>query len=1251
MGLFGKKKKNEEFIEEYTPIGTDATLNDNFLDSFEDSRDVISLFGSDSKEDSLEENHYFSNNFNKEPIQRNNDIDGVEGKDVVSLFGNSNSLKSTLNKNKEENISSLFGSSQSLKKDDRLIQRNNDIDGVEGKDVASLFGNSNSLKSTLNKNKEENYQGLNVDLNLNEKSEAPKEIGTGDVASLFGSNNFLKSSLKKGDSSPKIDFSANEKSEAPKEIGTGDVASLFGTGGFNQLKKEPIKEENETKDAKDVASLFGAGGFNQLKKEPIKEENETKGTKDVASLFGAGGFNQLKKESIKEENETKNNRDVSSLFEASDFNQNEKEHREEKVNTLKKSSSLFTKNNLNNKSNLNNNEKPSSTNLLFENKIESNKKSIENLNIKKEEDLIDEVFVVGGTIKQFKIEKEDFSKNKNKKSFFKKNKNDLKEEVKSTSSIENKSSNFSENNDVVDSKIIKKEISEVKEVKEELPKEENIKKEPLKKSSSLFTSSKSLNLNKQDIFTKMNKQKEEEKIVAEKINNNTFISIDEYYGLDEIEEKKDTQEEYSYNEKELSSIDNQEEIILEEIKEEIKEEEIIRDFKNFVFDDDFDLYEKEHSLEYFTYDELIDKIKKEEEQRLANLGVDELLSEVLISNEDVESSHVFEDAKIVTDVVQVNKKEEKLKELEIIEDIEAKNFVETNENNKELDKEEDILSILGVNNKVESLPEELTELEFLDIFETDDSIVDEKVKIDNEIEVKETIKNDEVVNIVEQVQPSFNSNNSKYDFDIFSFLNASNDEKVQEEDDKVVENVIEEEIIEKKEEVEEVVQEVVQEESKNEETNKEDNDFVDIVTNEEPTIYDIMKDRRKDLIKSNDLKETINVVIEKKEEAKEEESRDKKEKEKRDSFIAIDEEVDAEEFKTKEIDYSKLNEEFNPYKGKTNEEIEELRKKSERQRDYVETGIHKVDKTFDTSIGTIVEFDDKNEEINEEFNDDSNLDEILKIMKQNEFILDEETNTEIRREKKFEIKNNQVQSQTIKQTIKKDEEIKEEKVEIPQIVESIPSPDIIAIKEEKAKVKTTSEFSNFSHELGKVNKINSITNEFDLVSKKINSINYNVFNDFTEFTINYRKLRNDYLDKKREKALREKQRLMKQLQEEDDRQKSLKSSQYDEQLNKALYSGKKQSTILGNISENSHDRLMRLRGDFSREEDDNDEIVFGRYKVKDASTSLSELNNRLPSRALYDEFIVDDFDYSEIEEPEPPNKNTFSGRGMRPPRQ
>ena len=56
FGLFGKKKKNEEFIEEYTPIGTDATLNDNFLDSFEDSRDVISLFGSDSKEDSLEEN-------------------------------------------------------------------------------------------------------------------------------------------------------------------------------------------------------------------------------------------------------------------------------------------------------------------------------------------------------------------------------------------------------------------------------------------------------------------------------------------------------------------------------------------------------------------------------------------------------------------------------------------------------------------------------------------------------------------------------------------------------------------------------------------------------------------------------------------------------------------------------------------------------------------------------------------------------------------------------------------------------------------------------------------------------------------------------------------------------------------------------------------------------------------------------------------------------------------------------------------
>ena len=339
-----------------------------------------------------------------------------------------------------------------------------------------------------------------------------------------------------------------------------------------------------------------------------------------------------------------------------------------------------------------------------------------------------------------------------------------------------------------------------------------------------------------------------------------------------------------------------------------------------------------------------------------------------------------------------------------------------------------------------------------------------------------------------------------------------------------------------------------------------------------------LKAKRKGLLKYSSLTDSLKESIKK--EVQEITEEEDSQLLKKDSFISIDEQIDENLFKEKQTDYSKLNEAFNPYIGKTTKEIEELRI--------------------------------KNQEALEIRKNEENLESLKELSNSSTDIV-----TEINIEAKSKTEINEYKDELflslIEEDYNKEEELKKQ-------------------KEELAKAQYTESLKTISAEL-------------KVIKEDIETIDFAIFQDFSELIYNYRKLRKEYLDNKKRKE--EQKRKLEKEKREREQQALLAQKQalLEEQLIMQGYSNFR-PTLIGNVSENSREKLMRLRAT-AKDIPDEEETFYG-VKVNNRDILLSELNERLPRKALYDEFIDDSYEESP-EEFISPSKDTFSHHSIRPP--
>ena len=310
-------------------------------------------------------------------------------------------------------------------------------------------------------------------------------------------------------------------------------------------------------------------------------------------------------------------------------------------------------------------------------------------------------------------------------------------------------------------------------------------------------------------------------------------------------------------------------------------------------------------------------------------------------------------------------------------------------------------------------------------------------------------------------------------------------------------------------------------------------------------------------------------------------------------FIAIDEEFDSSIFKEKEVDYSDLNNKFNPYLNLSEEEKQ--RKKEE-----------------------------------------------LRLQRENSLKEDKQEDEELLKED--EIVN--YESDSLEPLMIEDKttsNFNEENLDVIPLNKGL---------DDKEEIYTTNDYSKFNENTKKIDKSDIYEKKLKDLEINVKGIDFNVIVDYAEFISSYRKLRKDYLNKKKEQEAIRKREAIRKMQEMEEAKKARAMVEKEDAINQQhrdMY-GRSHPTLIGDISENNHDRLMRLRVQAANREEVNDDLVFGKYKYKDSELSLSELNNKLPRRALYDEYVIDDY-VEEVEtENLSPNRNTFSNGNIRPPK-
>ena len=1006
---------------------------------------------------------------------------------------------------------------------------------------------------------------------------------------------------------------------------------------INENLNEDIEEKADDilfiDDGVDAASLFGGSSsfsFGETTKE--KQENNTIEDVDVSKLFGGNDNTQEEGETPILENDTKPL-----------LNENIEDKNIEDENLIVKNNedpNILTPEKLSNK-------ELSNMDILRIMKPEQvDQKATIDISKKKGKSSVDSLFKPS---KSLNLDKNDILKKMRGEEIKKEEEVEAKAKRNEFVAIDEnyvppKKEDFLDENEE-----LKEFLSKKEEIVEEEP-ENNVTTTPSFIENSTNESSKETIKDATDLINSFFESIQEEAKVEEKADTEETFNVEDNEINDVLNDEENVNEKFEAEgfideifgteDKQLSDLENdiKKENVLNSINEilEAQDDDIknddINEIKNEKIEEDYSIEESNYDNEENTKDEddsieilddsVFDVIDKVEETKIVTPIINE---EPKKEDSNPKKSSLND----ILNSVIANIKENSTKNVEEIkpEPIEVVDITTSNTNDSSDDKTETLSSILDTNT-IDTIEETnivddnitLGETEVVDITPSNESTssllssilnsVDNEKPIEEPTSIVEDITNtnDEVKNEIEVID------NKTSELEVVEEPIKQKEESITLTNDEIVSLDEEESNVDISSLLNEKIEDIMSQEDLDNLDNTINNSSLDNINNALDKIteekYNYIKARRKSLLKTKSLKEDITLKKEAELKAQEEEEAlfQSQEDELKTKFVSVDEEFDKSVFEEQEEDYSKLFDEFNPFKGMSKEEIARQKLETKKQaKENLQKMEDEINGNKTIQIGNKIVSPMKEDLSNTPKL--SNEDEVLAI---------------------------EMKEEPIKDNSKENLDI-------------VPYEKIAIEKEE---VLTTNDFKNYNDETKTVNKSDIILKRFKLLENEINSIDFQVVFDYSTFISTYRNLRFEYLNKKKVKmAIRQREQIKKLQEAEENRIAKEMVEKEDKQREELMkkHNSPSRNSQRANLTK-EYDRLSRLRQSAMEKPTSNndDNFVFDKYKHTDSDVSLSELNKKLPRRALYDEFVddyVEDFEDDEVR-----NENMYSQNNVRPPR-